>query len=124
MDRRQILTLTAAGVAAFPAFAPTAQGQFTDGHVEWVAQALMRMQTIKPGMTRDDLLKVFTTEGGISTRTQRTYVSRDCPYFKVDVEFKAVGPPGRNGVEMSFGESSADIVLKISRPYLAFSILD
>jgi hypothetical protein len=47
------------------------------------------METIKPGMTREELLKVFATEGGLSTGLNRTFVSRDCPYFKVDVEFEA-----------------------------------
>jgi hypothetical protein len=47
-------------------------------------------------VTRKDLLVVFTTEGGLSTGLRRTYVSRDCPYFKVDVEFEAVGRPNRN----------------------------
>ena len=63
----------------------------------WVAQALKRMQTIKPGMTREALLTVFTTEGGLSTGLQRTFVSRDCPFFKVDVEFQAVGRSNRDG---------------------------
>jgi hypothetical protein len=54
-------------------------------HVAWVAQALKRMQTIKPGMTREALLIVFTTEGGLSTGLQRPFISRDCPYFKVDL---------------------------------------
>jgi hypothetical protein len=45
------------------------------------------METIKTGMTRSTLLTVFTTEGGLSTVSHRTYVSRECPYFKVDVEF-------------------------------------
>ncbi len=118
-----IVVLSAIGYAC----ASQANAQSADpgeARVMWVAQALTRMLTIQAGMTRGDLLKVFTTEGGLSTRTQHTYVSRDCPYFKVDVEFKEVGPPGRNGVEMSFGESSVDIIFKISRPYLAFSILD
>ena len=96
----------------------------SDARVMWVGQALVRMLTIKPGMTRGDLLKVFTTEGGISNRVHRTYVSRDCLYFKVDVEFREVGPPGRNGDQLQFGESSSDIILKISRPYLNFSIGD
>jgi hypothetical protein len=83
------------------------------------------MQTIKPGMTRESLLTVFTTEGGISTGLQRTFVSRDCPYFKVDVEFQAVGRPNRdeNG-RVTLVEGSQDIILKISRPYLQFSVLD
>ena len=83
------------------------------------------MQTIKPGMTREALLTVFTTEGGLSTGLRRTFVSRDCPYFKVDVEFQAVGRPNRDGDErVTLVEGSQDIILKISRPYLQFSILD
>jgi hypothetical protein len=69
---------------------------FDKDHTAWVAESLKRMQTIKPGMTRTDLLKVFTTEGGLSTGLQRTFVSQDCPYFKVDVEFEAVGRPSRD----------------------------
>jgi len=95
------------------------QQSFQQDHVGWVVQALTRMQTIKPGMTREALLRVFTTEGGLSTRLQRTFVSRDCPYFKVDVEFKAVGRLDRDNIE-----GSQDIIVKISRPYLQFSIVD
>ena len=86
-------------------------------HVSWVAESLKRIQTVKPGMTRADLLKVFTTEGGIWQRTGRTYVSLDCPYFKVDVRFQVVGEPG-------LIENSQDIVTQISRPYLQFMVLD
>lgn len=35
-----------------------------------------RTATLRPGMTRADLLKLFETEGGISTRWQHTYVFR------------------------------------------------
>jgi hypothetical protein len=94
-------------------------------HVAWVAESLKRMQTIKPGMTRGDLLKVFSTEGGLSTGLQRTFVSQDCPYFKVDVEFEAVGRPSRdaNG-RATLIEGDQDIIVKISRPYLQFGTLD
>src|SRR6266478_3326498 len=102
-----------------------AQGPSTQDHVAWVAQALKQMQTVKPGMTRSDLLKVFTTEGGLSTGLHRTFVSQDCPYFKVDVEFEAVGRPSRdaNG-RVTLVEGSQDIIVKISRPYLQFSHAD
>ena len=98
---------------------------FDNDHTAWVAESLKRMQTIKPGMTRTDLLKVFTTEGGLSTGLQRTFVSQDCPYFKVDVEFEAVGRPSRdaNG-RVTLLEGGQDIIVKISRPYLQFSIVD
>ena len=91
-----------------------------DDHIAWVADALKRMQTIKPGMTRKELLVVFTTEGGLSTALRRTFVSKDCPYFKVDVEFEAVGRPGRDAAV----ESDLDRIVRLSTPYLQFSIMD
>lgn len=101
------------------------QPESSRDHVTWVAQALTRMQTIKPGMTREALLKVFTTEGGISTGLQRRFVSRECLYFKVDVEFKAVGRPDRDREgRVTLVEDGRDIIVKISQPYLQFAIFD
>lgn len=88
----------------------------SSNHVEWVGQSIKAMQSIKVGMTRADLAKVFTTEGGMSTRINRTYVYRDCPYFKVDVEFEP--DPA------SPDESSKDKIVAISKPYLAFPTND
>jgi hypothetical protein len=83
------------------------------------------MQTIKPGMTRTDLLKVFTTEGGTFTGLQRTFVSRDCPYFKVAVEFEAVGRPSHDADgRVTLVEGSEDKIITISQPYLQFSVVD
>jgi hypothetical protein len=73
--------------------------------------------TIKPGMTRAELCKVFSTEGGLSTNTHRTYVHRDCPNVKVDVDFTPSDPKQKE-------ESPSDIVSRISAPYLAWSIMD
>jgi len=83
------------------------------------------MEQIKVGMTRADLLKVFTTEGGLSTGLQRKFVYRDCPYIKVDVEFEPVGRPARdrNG-RVTLEEDRRDIITKISQPYLEWSIMD
>jgi hypothetical protein len=76
-------------------------------------------------MTREDLLKVFTTEGGLSTGLRRTFVSRDCPYFKVDVQFEAVGRPSRDaGGRVTLEEGKQDIIVQISRPYLQFTVSD
>jgi hypothetical protein len=80
------------------------------------------MLTVKPGMTREALLGVFTTEGGLSTPMRRTFVSKDCPYFKADVEFRrAIGRPER---DMLHDEHPTDVILTISRPYLQFGIFD
>jgi hypothetical protein len=58
-------------------------------HTDWIANALRSIQTVKVGMTRADLMTVFTTEGGLSSASSRTYVYRQCPYIKIDVKFAA-----------------------------------
>jgi hypothetical protein len=101
------------------------QGESCQAHLAWVAEVLKRMQTIKPGMTRKALLRVFKTEGGLATGLQRTFVSRDCPYFKIDVEFQAVGRPARDEKgRATLVEANEDMILKASTPYLQFSIFD
>ena len=111
------------GASVLQAGSTGAEGQ--SPHVTWVADVLKRMLTIKPGMTRKILLRVFTTEGGISTGLQRTYVSRDCPYFKVNVEFQAVGRPSRDeSGRVTLVEGDEDIILKVSIPYLQYSVAD
>ena len=94
-------------------------------HIRWVAGVLKQIGTITPGMTRKDLKSVFTTEGGLSTGLRRTYVTRECPYFKVDVGFRAVGRPERDrDGRVTLLEDDRDLITTISRPYLQFSIVD
>ena len=86
---------------------------------------MAKMDSIRPGMTREELMKVFRTEGGLSTGLHRTFVSRECPYFKVDVEFRAVGRPDRDSDgRVTLEEDARDVIVQISRPYLQFSIAD
>jgi hypothetical protein len=91
----------------------------TQERTMWIAKVLRQIDKIKPGMRRKDLLKVFTTEGGLSNRLQRTYVHIECPYIKVDVRFKADG----NEHDV-LREEDEDIIETISRPYLAWSVMD
>jgi hypothetical protein len=58
----------------------------------------------------------------LSTRLRQTFVSRDCPYFKVDVDFQAVGD--EDGVRAALLEDGRDVIRTISRPYLQFTIAD
>ncbi len=87
-------------------FLPTAQ-------TKWVADSLKKMQTVKVGMTRAQLLQVFTEEpGGLSSRQSQEYVYRQCPYFTVNVQFKPIGKDiKRNG-------NSKDQITKISEPFV------
>jgi hypothetical protein len=73
------------------------------------------METIKPGMTRADLFKVFAGEGGIYSSTRGHYVFRDCQFFKVDVVFTLTTPPV---------ESPSDTIKTISTPYIQRIAID
>jgi hypothetical protein len=70
---------------------------------------------VKVGTIRSELMTVFTTEGGLATSSQRTYVYRQCPYIKVDVKFAASSREE---------ELPADRIVQISRPYLAWLVVD
>jgi hypothetical protein len=87
-------------------------------HMKWVDHVMRSISTIKPGMTRRDLVAVFNEEGGLSTRTQRRYVYKHCPYIKVEVNFDPVGK-----TDMTV-ENPEDRIVKISRPYLEYAIGD
>ena len=99
-----------------------AQGDRDSEQTEWIAKSLKEMKTIKVGMIRADLLKVFVTEGGISTPFNRTYVYRECPYIKLDVEFEPLGSRDFEGRVTS--ETNEDVIKKISKPYLEWSVMD
>jgi hypothetical protein len=87
--------------------------------IDWIAKVLDRLNSIHYGMKRKDLDPILTTEGGLSTRLQRTYVFLDCKYIKVDTRFKAAG-----GATNSFGESPEDLIESVSKPYLEFGHSD
>jgi hypothetical protein len=125
MERRRAVLLlagaTLGGGGGLRGISMQGQEQTSQTHVAWVTEVLGRIETIKPGMTRKVLLTVFTTEGGLYTALHRTFVARDCPYFKVDVEFQATGRADRDAVLV---EGEEDVILNISRPYLQFGHSD
>jgi hypothetical protein len=84
----------------------------------WIAKVLRKLETIQPGMKRKDLDLLLKTEGGLSTRFEITLVSRECALIKVDVKFKPVEPLS------SADENPEDVIESVSRPYLAWSIMD
>jgi hypothetical protein len=86
---------------------------------KWIDGVISSILAVKPGATRKDLLTIFTEEGGISSRTHRKYVYKQCPYIKVDVEFAPIGKQDQPFIEMP-----EDKVITISRPYLEYGIFD
>jgi hypothetical protein len=127
--RRQFLQSVAAlsfvgGASAFSSSRDDSSRSSSD-HVAWVGESLKRMLTVSPGMNREQLMLVYTTEGGISFALQRTFVSRDCPFFKVDVTFCRTPAVDANASRDQFSqELDDDVIARISRPYLQFSIMD
>ncbi len=88
-------------------------------HTQWVSNVLGWTGDIKPGMTRKDLLRVFTEEGGLSWRTQRTYVLKGCPYVHVSVKFSPVADAPDRLTEMP-----GDRIVEISKPFLDGAYVD
>jgi hypothetical protein len=82
----------------------------------WVLKVMSEIGSVRAGMTRKELLKVFGEEGGLSTRTTRTYVYKGCRYIKVNVVFSRVDAEEQ--------ESGDDKIVSISGPYLAYAIMD
>lgn len=88
-------------------------------HEAWLKQVSEKMETIKPGMTRWDLLKVLRTDGtprrgfriggGLPQVLRESFVSQDCPYLRIVVEFAE-----RDDVNQ-------DVIVKVSKPFLQFA---
>jgi hypothetical protein len=112
------LALVLSGVL-FACSSVSAQSTTNNDLTKQISAILIECQKIKPGMTRAELLKVFTTEGGLSTATHRTFVYRDCPYIKVDVDFTPSDPK-----QKMIEERPTDTISKISKPYLDWTIAD
>jgi len=87
--------------------------------MKWIETILHEAETIRPGMPRKELYARFRTEGGIYTRSQQRYVSKRCPYIKIDVTFKLA----KQYADPSY-EDPEDIIVTVSKPYLQWSIMD
>ena len=97
----------------------------TQERTEWIANVIRDVQKIKIGMTRGEMREVFGEEGGISTTRQRQYVYLGCLYIKVDFEFEPRGPKVKDAEGRFWQpESDQDLIKKMSKPYLEFSIAD
>jgi hypothetical protein len=82
-------------------------------HWTWLRECLRPLESIKPGMTRQELMKRLTFEGGISSRDRQTFVSRRCPYLKLAVQFRIAG-----------ADSAFDRIATISSPFIQGAVLD
>jgi outer membrane protein assembly factor BamE (lipoprotein component of BamABCDE complex) len=119
-----VLTIAAASSPAQEAVANGRTLQVDREHTQWIDQVMRSIATIKPGMTRKDLRKVLGEEGGVSTRTRRRYAYIHCPHIKVDVDFAPVEDPNATSGKVSMEENPDDRIVKVSQPFLQYSIMD
>lgn len=88
-------------------------------HEEWLRERIVEAKSIKVGMSRAELLKVFDKEAGLNTNPATHYILRGCPYIKLYVEFES--EPGIN----IRGVSDERLKLKtISEPSLGYLVYD
>lgn len=96
---------------------------------QWLQQRYVEATSIKEGMTRADLLKVFRMDGGLQLMLPTRYVLNNSNLIKVDVEFDVpVGSKivpedlryGRQDSEAGFQFVSNDKlkIKRISKPYV------
>ncbi|MGD1020776.1 MAG: hypothetical protein ABSA12_15795 [Verrucomicrobiia bacterium] len=117
---KTLVAIVVAALSLCPFATPSFAGSDVDRNLtKQISDILTECQKITPGMTRADLLKVFTTEGGLSSATHRTFVHRRCPYIKVDVEFAISGQK-----QPAIEGRSTDTIIRISKPYLDWSVID
>jgi hypothetical protein len=89
-----------------------------------IDQVLKDISSIQAGMSRTDLLRFFTTEGGISTRDEQRYVYRRCPYIKVIVNFRRPADADDDWGGAPEAEWTGDMIQSISKPFLEYSVAD
>jgi hypothetical protein len=87
-------------------------------------QVLKDVSSIQSGMSRVDLLRIFTMEGGPSTRDEAQYVYRRCPYIKVIVKFRRPADADVDWGGAPDEEWSGDVIESISKPFLEYSMGD
>ncbi|HEX3822288.1 MAG TPA: hypothetical protein VHW45_18300 [Candidatus Sulfotelmatobacter sp.] len=120
---RQILAITL--LSAIVIIGANAQRTGTDAksdltideeHSHWLEQVMPSISTVGPGMTRRQILRVLTSEGGLYSRREGRYVYKHCPLIKVIVKFQPIDD------RMDF--SRDDKIVAIPKPFLEFRISD
>ncbi|MFB3921727.1 MAG: hypothetical protein ACE145_08395 [Terriglobia bacterium] len=96
---------------------PTAEDQ---KHYMWLSGKLDEVYSIRPGMTKADLLKVFTEDGGLKRIQPQRFVLRSCHLIKVEVVYDVP-----QGTPASALPPDNELKIKaISKPYLEPMIMD
>jgi len=95
------------------------QGEQEEVHRQWLYERYAEATSIKPGMSRADLLRVFKEDGGLQRIPATRYLLKSCKMIKIEVEF-----------DTEYGQAykekpDADLkITKVSQPYLEYPHAD
>ncbi len=111
---KNILTmlLILSGIFVFYIFVNTENKQADKKDCEFIEQSMEEIKTIKVGMKRKDLNRIFRQDGGISGMTEQRFVYEKCQFIKVDVKFEPIDKSNK------FSDNNPeDKIIAISKPY-------
>jgi hypothetical protein len=92
-------------------------------HEDRLWNKLLEAESIKAGMTRADLLKVFGEDGGLQGGpTSQRFVLRSCHLIKVTVKFELSSAP--RGAAPNLALDNEMKIIEISKPYLEPMTMD
>lgn len=124
---RFVVIFLLAAVCSFTGPGKTASKEGDDAneqrkHEEWLWNRLSEAESIKVGMTKADLLKVFGEDGGLINTVYPRFVLRSCHLIKVDVKFEFNKP--QRGAAPNLSMDNEMKIIGISKPYLEGMYMD
>ena len=88
-------------------------------HQQWLEERYNQATSIKAGMTRADLLKLFEEDGGLQTIPAGRYVLKSCRLIQIEVKFDT-----KYGVDYQPIPAKDLKITNVSRPYLERMAID
>jgi hypothetical protein len=115
------LLLLIIGLSLFAPCSTATQGQeeLEQAHKQWLNERYAEAISIRPGMSRAELLRVFKEDGGFQSIPATRYILRSCDMIQIEVKF-----------DTEYGQAYKDKpdedlkITKVSRPYLKYPSMD
>ena len=114
-----LMILLLAECLTFSGFINFENKQVYGDNCEFIEKSMKEIETIKVGMKRKDLIKIFHQDGGVSAINQPRFVYEKCSFIKIDVKFEPVDKNKKFAVD-----NSEDKIVEISKPYFEHPFYD
>ena len=98
---------------------PQAQTASDQAHQQWLEERYKEATSIKTGMSRADLLKLFDEDGGLQSIPAGRYVLKSCHLIQIEVKFDT-----EHGVNYQPTADENLKIVEVSRPYLERMAID